>query len=106
MIFGLNSVDAHQRGFMRFDVIHPNWRASSEIGAKNFRLYYGHPQLAGKHLVRAMQRTQFHAKSAENDLKPTNFLRRNFYFETEGVLSIVRMLLVTIMVCDLHFLQM
>jgi hypothetical protein len=56
--------------------------------------------------VRTMQRTQFHAKSAENDLKPTDFLRRNFYFETEGVLSIVRMLLVTIMVCDLHFLQM
>ena len=30
-----------------------------------------------------MQRTQFHAKSAKNDLKPTNFLIRNFYFETE-----------------------
>jgi hypothetical protein len=106
LIFGLDGVDAHQRGFMRFDVIRPNCRASSEIGAKKFRLYYGHPQFAGKRLVRTMQRTQFHAKSAENDLKPINFLRQNFYFETEGVLSIVRMLLVTIMVCDLHFLQM
>ena len=32
-----------------------------------------------------MQRTQFHAKSVKNDLKPTNFLERNFYSETEGV---------------------
>lgn len=32
-----------------------------------------------------MQRTQFCAKSAKNDLKPTDFLKRNFYFETEGV---------------------
>jgi hypothetical protein len=59
---------------------------SSEIGAIIFWLYYGHPQLAGKHLVRAMQRTQFRAKSAKCALKPTNFLKRNFYFETEGVL--------------------
>ena len=29
-------------------------------------------------LVRDMQRMQFHAKSAKNDLKPTNFLKRNF----------------------------
>jgi hypothetical protein len=35
--------------------------------------------------VRAMQRMQFRAKSAKNDLKPTNFLKYNFYFETEGV---------------------
>jgi hypothetical protein len=34
-----------------------------------------------------MQRTQFHAKSAKYDLKPTDFLKRNFYFETEGVCS-------------------
>jgi hypothetical protein len=27
----------------------------------------------------------FHVKSAKNDLKPTDFLKRNFYFETEGV---------------------
>ena len=33
-----------------------------------------------------MQRTQFHAKIAKNDLKPMDFLQRNFYFETEGVL--------------------
>jgi hypothetical protein len=32
-----------------------------------------------------MQRTLFHAKSAKNDLKPTYFLKRNFYFETKGV---------------------
>jgi len=37
--------------------------------------------------VRAMQRTQFRAKSAKNDLKPTDFLKRNFYFETEGVMK-------------------
>jgi hypothetical protein len=35
--------------------------------------------------VRAIQHTQFRAKSAKNDLKPTDFLKRNFYFETEGV---------------------
>ena len=28
---------------------------------------------------------QFHAKSAKNDLKPTDFLKHNFYFEMEGV---------------------
>jgi hypothetical protein len=43
IFFGLDRVDAHQRGLMRFGVIHPKWRASSEIGAKSFRLYYGHP---------------------------------------------------------------
>jgi len=32
-----------------------------------------------------MQRTQFCAKSAKNDLKPTDFLEHNFNFETEGV---------------------
>ena len=32
-----------------------------------------------------MHRMQFHAKSAKNDLKPTDFIKRNFYFETEGV---------------------
>jgi hypothetical protein len=36
-------------------------------------------------LVRAMQRTRFRAKSVKNDLKPTDFLKRNFYFETEGI---------------------
>jgi hypothetical protein len=35
------------------------------------------PRLAGKHLVRAMH-TGF-AKSAKNDLKPTDFLEHNFY---------------------------
>jgi hypothetical protein len=83
-MFGLDGVDAHQRGSMRFGAIRPKWRASSEIDAKSFQLHYGHSQLAGKHLVRAMQCTQFCAKSAKNDLKPTNFLKRNFYFETGG----------------------
>jgi hypothetical protein len=32
-----------------------------------------------------MHRTQFRAKSAKNYLKHTGFLKRNFYFETEGV---------------------
>jgi hypothetical protein len=36
LIFGLDGVDAHQRGFMRFDAIHPKWQASSEIGANSF----------------------------------------------------------------------
>ena len=35
--------------------------------------------------MRAMQCMHFHAKSAKNDLKTTDFLKRNFYFETEGV---------------------
>jgi hypothetical protein len=35
--------------------------------------------------VRAMQCMQFRGKSAKNDLKPTDFLNHNFYFETEGV---------------------
>jgi hypothetical protein len=43
MIFGLDGVDAHDRGFMHFDAIHPKWWASSENGANSFRLYYGHP---------------------------------------------------------------
>ena len=47
--------------------------------------YYGHPQLIGRRLVGAMQRMQFHAKSAKNDLKPMDLLQRNFYYETEGV---------------------
>ena len=35
--------------------------------------------------MRAMQRMQFHAKSAKNDLKPTDFLTRTSYCQTEGV---------------------
>jgi YHS domain-containing protein len=35
--------------------------------------------------VRAIQRTQFGAKCAKNDLKPTDFVKRNFYYEIEGV---------------------
>jgi hypothetical protein len=33
----------HQRDFMRFGAILPNWRAASGIGIKSFRLYYEHP---------------------------------------------------------------
>jgi hypothetical protein len=38
--------------------------------------------------VRAIQHTQFCAKNAKNDLNPTNLVKRNFCFETEGVQSI------------------
>jgi hypothetical protein len=34
-----------------------------------------------------MQCMQFHAKSAQNDLKATDFLKCNFYFETNGVID-------------------
>ena len=34
-----------------------------------------------------MEHTHFCAKSAKNDLKPPEFLKCNFYFETEGVLN-------------------
>ena len=37
--------------------------------------------------MRAMQRKLFRAKSAKNNLKPTDFLEHNFYFEMEGVLN-------------------
>jgi hypothetical protein len=73
---------------MRFRAFHTKWRASRQVGAKSCQLYYGHPQLAGKCLVRTMQCTQFHAKSAKNDLKPTDFLKRNFCFETEQALNL------------------
>jgi hypothetical protein len=35
--------------------------------------------------VRAIQRTQFRAKNVKNDLNPTDLVKRNFCFETEGV---------------------
>ena len=35
--------------------------------------------------MRAVHCTQIRAKSAKNDLKPTGFLKHNFYFEREGV---------------------
>ena len=60
---------------------------SVKLAPEVFDFYYRHPQLAGKRLVRAKQRTQFRAKSAKNDLKPTDLVNRNFYFETEGVAS-------------------
>jgi hypothetical protein len=85
LIFGLDNINAHQRGFMHFGAIHPKWEAPNEISTKSFQLYYGHPWLAGKRLVRAMQSMQFRAKRLENDLKPTDFQKRNYYFETEAV---------------------
>jgi hypothetical protein len=33
LIFGPDGIDAHQRGFMCFGAICPNWWASNEIGA-------------------------------------------------------------------------
>jgi hypothetical protein len=36
--------------------------------------------------VRVIQCTQFRAKNAKNDLNPTNLVKHNFCFETEGVL--------------------
>ena len=33
-----------------------------------------------------MQCTQSSTKNAKNDLKPTNFLKRNFNFDTKGIL--------------------
>ena len=41
-----------------------------------------------KCLVRTMQCMQFCAKGAKNDLKPRDFLKCHFYFETEGVYSL------------------
>ena len=70
---------------MCFGAIRPKRWAFSEIGTKFFQLYYEHSYLAGKRLERVMQHTQFCAKSVKNDLKPMDFLKRNFYFETEGV---------------------
>jgi hypothetical protein len=35
--------------------------------------------------VRAIQRTHFNAKNAKNHLNPTDLVKRNFCFETEGV---------------------
>jgi hypothetical protein len=37
--------------------------------------------------VRAIQHTQFCAKNVKNDLNPIELVKRNFCFETEGVLS-------------------
>ena len=42
-MFRLDGINTHQRGFMRFGAIRPKWQASNAIGAKSFRLYYGHP---------------------------------------------------------------
>jgi hypothetical protein len=74
---------------MRSGAHRPTWRASSEISAKSFQLYYGHPWLAGKRLTRATCNARnFVLKVQKNDLKPTNSLKRNFYFETAGVFHI------------------
>ena len=52
-----------------------------------------------------MQLMQFRAKSVENDLKPTDFLKRNLYFETEGVqtnVSVRRCIIWGISVHSIH----
>jgi hypothetical protein len=46
--------------------------------ASVFLIFYGHPQLTGKRLVRAIQRMQFCAKNAKIDLNPTDLVKRNF----------------------------
>jgi hypothetical protein len=88
-MFGLDGVDKHQRSFMCFSVICPNWQASSEIGAESFQLYYGQPHLAGKRLVRAMQCMQFRAKSAKTDLKPRIFLNVTFILKRREYVYII-----------------
>ena len=35
--------------------------------------------------MRAIQRMQFRAENAKNDLNPTDLVKRNFCSETEGV---------------------
>jgi len=35
--------------------------------------------------MKAIQRTQFRAKNAKNDLNPKDLVKRNFCFEMEGV---------------------
>ena len=77
MIFGLNGVDAHQRGFMC--EINRCQLSMAMNGRVVFSEFMSIPSL-----VRAMQRTHFRAKSVKNDLKPKDFLKRDFYFEMEG----------------------
>jgi hypothetical protein len=43
------------------------------------------PSSLERALVRSIQRTQFCAKNAKNDLDPTYLVKRNFCFEMEGV---------------------
>jgi hypothetical protein len=37
-----------------------------------------------------MQRMQFRAKSAKNDLEPTDLIKCNFFLEMEGVFLMIR----------------
>jgi hypothetical protein len=39
--------------------------------------------------MRAMQCTQFHAKSAKNNLKPMDFLKHNFYLKRREYMLIL-----------------
>jgi hypothetical protein len=45
LIFGLDGVNAHQRGFMCFGAIRPKWWASSEIGVNFFDFIMDIPSL-------------------------------------------------------------
>jgi hypothetical protein len=56
-----------------------------KLASKIYDLFYGHPKLTGKCLVRAIQRVPFRARNAKNDLNPTYLVKRNFCFEMEGV---------------------
>ena len=43
-----------------------------------------------------MPRTQFCAKNTKNDLKPTEFVKHNFYLEMEGVCPIISIISIQI----------
>jgi hypothetical protein len=63
-----------------------NGKLLVKLGPKVFDFTMDTPSSPKKLLVRAMQCTQFHAKILKYDLKPMDFLKRNFYFEADGVL--------------------
>jgi hypothetical protein len=44
-IFGLDGVDAYQRGFMHFGAIRPKWQASNELAPKVFDFTMDTPSL-------------------------------------------------------------
>jgi hypothetical protein len=52
---------------------HAQLPCEKNIGINKKLIFYGHPQLTEKRLVRAVQCTQFRAKHAKNDLNPHRF---------------------------------
>jgi hypothetical protein len=53
--------------------------------ASFFYIFLWTPFTHWKALSESLQRTQFRAKNTKNDLNPTDLVKRNFCFETEGV---------------------